>query len=203
MSRSATPQEIKLAYFREAKKCHPDLNPGDENATKRFQELSNAYEQTKNPSASYYSSDSSGSTSAASQEEQKKHAEETFNGVWSDVVVLKDAMASIAEDVQEEAEMVFEAAKAGDWNTVWASAKENAGFIIGVVVPLAVVFRFPAAVFLALRAAGAVIPGIAGLLIRTGHASSISRMIWSRVVKEARAKAAMRKTSSGRRNRRR
>ena len=28
VSRYATPKQIKLAYFREAKKCHPDLHPG-------------------------------------------------------------------------------------------------------------------------------------------------------------------------------
>ena len=37
-------KEIKLAYYKEAKKCHPDLNPNDAKAKEKFQELSKAYE---------------------------------------------------------------------------------------------------------------------------------------------------------------
>ena len=37
-------KEIKLAYYKEAKKCHPDLNPNDKKAKEKFQELSKAYE---------------------------------------------------------------------------------------------------------------------------------------------------------------
>lgn len=40
----ATAVQIKKAYFKLAKECHPDKNPGDPNATKHFQEISDAYQ---------------------------------------------------------------------------------------------------------------------------------------------------------------
>lgn len=42
--RSATPEEIKKAYRQKAIKYHPDKNPGDAEAEKRFKEISEAYE---------------------------------------------------------------------------------------------------------------------------------------------------------------
>ena len=45
----ASDEEIKKAYRRLAKKYHPDLNPGDEEAAKKMQEVNAAYEQIKNP----------------------------------------------------------------------------------------------------------------------------------------------------------
>ena len=49
VSPDATDEEIKQAYRRLAKKYHPDLNPGDEAAAKKMQEINAAYEQIKNP----------------------------------------------------------------------------------------------------------------------------------------------------------
>ena len=49
VSRDASDEEIKQAYRRLAKKYHPDLNPGDQEAAKRMQEVNAAYEQIKNP----------------------------------------------------------------------------------------------------------------------------------------------------------
>jgi len=45
VSRSATLDEIKRAYRRKAKETHPDHNPGDEMANKKFNEVNNAYEE--------------------------------------------------------------------------------------------------------------------------------------------------------------
>ena len=49
VSPDASDEEIKQAYRRLAKKYHPDLNPGDQEAARRMQEVNAAYEQIKNP----------------------------------------------------------------------------------------------------------------------------------------------------------
>ncbi|MBF0315417.1 MAG: J domain-containing protein [Oligoflexia bacterium] len=45
VSKSSTQDEIRKAYHNQAKKYHPDLNPGNKNAEAKFKELSLAYEQ--------------------------------------------------------------------------------------------------------------------------------------------------------------
>ena len=47
--RTAADPEIKKAYRRLARKFHPDVNPGDASAHKRFQEIAGAYEVLKDP----------------------------------------------------------------------------------------------------------------------------------------------------------
>lgn len=44
LTRNATQDEIKKAYRKKAIKYHPDKNPGDSDAEKRFKEISEAYE---------------------------------------------------------------------------------------------------------------------------------------------------------------
>ena len=45
----ASDEDVKRAYRRLAKKYHPDLNPGDQEAARKMQEVNTAYEQIKNP----------------------------------------------------------------------------------------------------------------------------------------------------------
>jgi DnaJ-class molecular chaperone len=44
VARDASQQDIQKAYRRHAKKLHPDLNPGDREAQRKFQDLSAAYD---------------------------------------------------------------------------------------------------------------------------------------------------------------
>ena len=48
VSRSATEAEIKSAYRRTVKDCHPDLHPGNKAAEVRFKEVTEAYEVLSN-----------------------------------------------------------------------------------------------------------------------------------------------------------
>src|SRR5262249_50050442 len=49
VSRNASEQDIKAAFRRLAKECHPDRRPGDKTAEHRFKELNEAYEALKDP----------------------------------------------------------------------------------------------------------------------------------------------------------
>ncbi len=49
VGRNATDDEIKKAYRKKAKECHPDLHPNDEEAVKRFAELNEANEVLSDP----------------------------------------------------------------------------------------------------------------------------------------------------------
>ena len=69
LSPGASDEEVKAAYRKLAKKYHPDLNPGNERAAERMNEINAAYEQIKNPQPqqeSYSSGYGSGSGSGGS-----------------------------------------------------------------------------------------------------------------------------------------
>ena len=48
VSPNASDEEIKKAYRRLARQYHPDVNPGDEEAARKMQEVNAAYEQIQN-----------------------------------------------------------------------------------------------------------------------------------------------------------
>ncbi|NPD31318.1 DnaJ domain-containing protein [Eggerthellaceae bacterium zg-1084] len=49
VSPSATPDEVKRAYRKKARENHPDLNPGDEHAAERMNQVNEAYDRIMNP----------------------------------------------------------------------------------------------------------------------------------------------------------
>jgi DnaJ-class molecular chaperone len=49
VARTASPDDIRKAYRRLAKKLHPDLNPGNKESEERFKEVSGAYDLLSDP----------------------------------------------------------------------------------------------------------------------------------------------------------
>ena len=49
VSKSATPEELKIAFKRLAIKYHPDKNPGNKEAEDKFKEAAEAYEVLNDP----------------------------------------------------------------------------------------------------------------------------------------------------------
>jgi curved DNA-binding protein len=49
ISRDADEKEVKRAFRKLARQCHPDVNPGDAEAEERFKEINEAYEVLSNP----------------------------------------------------------------------------------------------------------------------------------------------------------
>ena len=49
INQNATEQEIKKAYRKQARKYHPDVNPNDPEAQRKFQEINEANEVLSNP----------------------------------------------------------------------------------------------------------------------------------------------------------
>lgn len=71
VSTNATAADIKKAYYKQARACHPDKNPGDEAAHAKFQALGHAYNILSNDQlrANYDKNGKSDSTSADSMHE--------------------------------------------------------------------------------------------------------------------------------------
>src|ERR1700694_3902420 len=49
VAKTATEKEIKQAFRKQARKHHPDVNPGDKSAEGRFKEINEAYEVLGDP----------------------------------------------------------------------------------------------------------------------------------------------------------
>lgn len=89
VDKSASQDDIKKAYRKLARKHHPDLNPGDKEAEKKFKELNEANEVLSNPeNRSKY--DKYGENwkhgeeyEKAQQQQQRQYQQQSYNGGYS------------------------------------------------------------------------------------------------------------------------
>lgn len=67
VSQDASQDEIKKAYRKKAKECHPDLHPDDPTAKQKMQEVNEAYDMLMNPDKYRARQSSSGQSGAYGQ----------------------------------------------------------------------------------------------------------------------------------------
>ena len=157
VNKNADDKELKLAYFKAAKLVHPDLNPHDLLAAKKFQDVADAYEllkdetrrrifdsssekeqkqQTQSSSSSSSSSSSNESGSQQYQYHQQQQASasasDTFKEVAADAEVIAQAFNMYTEELQEEFRLAATHAYEGKWKEAMYIVNENKGLILTV-----------------------------------------------------------------------
>lgn len=197
VSKTATAKEIKLAYFREAKKYHPDMNPNDPKAKEKFQQVAAAYELLSDEKRKrvYDSTGRAHETTYAGNQDWKnaysaggaasseQHAEDIFDSVKEDFDVIKDAFQSYTEEIRDELQYAIDCTKKQDWEGLMEVAKTHKLLIAGVVVPTVLFLRYPPAVFFVLRAIWAMSNVALVGLLRSGNITMVARMLWKSIVK--------------------
>ncbi len=117
VSRTATQEEIAQAYRRLALKYHPDRNPGDEEAVRRFKEASEAFEVLSDPEkrAKYDRYGHAGLEGAAPQFHDVQDIFEAFSEFFQDSIFgeifgtrRSRRKASRGEDVVCQVELTLE-----------------------------------------------------------------------------------------------
>ncbi|OQS05509.1 hypothetical protein THRCLA_02376 [Thraustotheca clavata] len=203
--RSATAKDIKLAYFREAKKCHPDLNPNDPHATTKFRNITEAYEILSDSTrkANFDSGKEETTHSYSSRHTPPHHEEQVFNSVFDDASVVKDAFKLYVDELHGEFVFARDSASRGEWKNVWQVVKERKGIVFGVVMPIALFIRFPAIIPWIGR--GLVLGGevLIGALAYSPALRQTSTWLWRRIVQVSRDRKAREPVKRTRTHRRR
>lgn len=165
VGRSANQAEIKRAYFLLAKRFHPDVNKSPD-AARKFREAAEAYEVLGDPARrrafdsgsgwqgarTQHSAGASG-TRQQQQQQQPFDPHVVFRGVWNEL-----GLADIDEYLlrtQREFAHAMAAASSGNLGPARQFASDHRALLLGTIVPVVAVFRFPAANLLAFRAMAA------------------------------------------------
>lgn len=185
VSRGATEADLKRAYLRAAKAYHPDMNPGDKNAQQRFQNVAKAYDLLRDPQrrAAF---DASGNWTSSGASGAAPNAEEMFRNAARDREVIMELVKMYLETVREEARLAADYAQQGRWSEAWSLAREHQGLMVGAAAVL-VVFRFPAAVGVALRLVAACLlhPAVFRPVMRAGLDMRLWAWAWQRLITAA------------------
>lgn len=83
IEKSATPEQVKNAYRKLARKLHPDLNPNDKEAHKKFQELNEANEVLSDPEKRKKYDEYGENWKHAEQFEQQKQQQQQQGGGYA------------------------------------------------------------------------------------------------------------------------
>jgi molecular chaperone DnaJ len=141
LERGATPNDIKRAYKRLARKHHPDINPGDRLAEQKFRQIAEAYETLSDPDRRHRY-DTTGARTGEPGEPTvgfegfdftvsvQGHDAPTFGDLFADVLNQRDPRRRDAEpargvDLHQTVTLEFEDAIAGGQRTITLMRQEH------------------------------------------------------------------------------
>ena len=84
VSEGASAEEIKRAYRRLAKECHPDLHPNDPDANRRMQEINEAYDLLTRPGGWKRSAPNEETWYGARPNAQSANRQYSYYTAWQD-----------------------------------------------------------------------------------------------------------------------
>jgi len=135
-----------------AKKYHPDVS-NDPSARQKFHRISAAYDVLSDPDrrrrydlTGQHGNEQHFREDYTNQTGPDDFAEQIFQRVWQDL-----GLREYVDTVRSEAATAWEAARHGDYSFAWDFAKERKGLIASVILPFALMLRFPGALSYATR----------------------------------------------------
>jgi hypothetical protein len=109
-------------------------------------------------------------------------AEEVFRSAMQDKTIVSETIELYVSDLQDQIEEVGTAMDNGDWSTVRDIAYENKGLIVGIVVPVVALLRWPWLAMVALRGLVAAPAVLWGIMVRSGFSLN-PVLVWKIVVR--------------------
>lgn len=140
VSRLADDKELKRAFYKKAKKYHPDLNRSSN--PEMFKKVAWAYELLTDPQrrGNYdtFGFDTNQQNKKATHDMKYTHAEELFMRVFQELGV-NDYVKEVTSDFKTS----LHAARHGDYSLIKDFAKERKILIGGLFLPFVILARFP------------------------------------------------------------
>lgn len=144
--RNASPEEIKAAYRRLSRQWHPDRNPDNtEEATRKFQEISNAYEHLRDPMKKRQYDEFLSHNPSPDQQSRFQANEPDTDANQMFFEEFKEVFASVLQELSaqsgSEVSVVSKTTSAVGWGTAGAVSGAVIGTILfaPAVIPLAAV----------------------------------------------------------------
>lgn len=188
---NATPTEIKHAYYRAAKACHPDLFPDDPKASQKFREVSEAFETLSDPvkRSNYDAARAHGNYNAEPQQDHEytdTQAREAFEGLFHDVGIVLEALGYYVLRTKDDVADAANFTASGNWAGLWEVIKSRP-YVFGSFIPLLLVLRFPQLAIGAGVAGGSIaLRVVSQILLRNPHhAMDIGSTVWKQIVELA------------------
>ena len=108
LDKNPSTSQLKSAYKKLALEYHPDRNPGDPEAEKRFKEVVIAHETLKNPKRSAARATPGGRKSARQRGEYEEKWEDIFSHIFKNARDPVDEKKVASQDLHAQVEVTFE-----------------------------------------------------------------------------------------------